>query len=127
MFNVKLGDAFLMDTPKGMHLFIAILPLTDTKYLFVNTTKQKPNSDLSCIIKPGAGVPDFIIQESIIYYGKPREIETVTIFNQIEIYQCVPKGRFSPNILYKIQLGATKSDNMPIGYQNLVKNYLNIS
>jgi hypothetical protein len=122
---VNLGDAFLLDTEKGKHLFVAIVPLTTTKFLFVNTTKQQKNSDLSCIIKPGGGVPDFIIQDSVIYYRKPVELESTIITKLIVDGRCTFKGKFSPNILYKIQSGATTSEQMPIGYQNIVINYLN--
>ncbi|MBO1065749.1 MULTISPECIES: hypothetical protein [Nostocales] len=125
--NVNLGDTFFLDTPKGFHLFVAIVPLTITKYLFVNTTKQLPNSDLSCIIKPGMGCPPFITQDSVIYYRKPREIESATIFKLIASGECTSKGKFSPNILYKIQVGATISDEIPIGYQNIVIDYLNLT
>lgn len=125
--TVDLGDAFLLETPpKGMHLFVAILPLSDTKYLFVNTTKKQNISDLSCIIKPSAGVPPFIYQESAIHYRRAREIEISIIFSRINSGECVFKGSFSPNILHKIQMGATCSEEIPIKYEKLMKKYLGI-
>ena len=125
--TLDIGDAFLLDTPpKGMHLFIARLLLADTRYLFVNATKKQNNSDLSCIIKPGAGVPTFIYQESVIHYRKPREIDLSTILTLSKNGKCIYKGKFSPNILYRIQLGATRSEKIPIKYEKLMKEYLGI-
>jgi len=55
---INLGDSFLLDSPpNGKHLFVAIMPITNTKHLFVNVTKKQGNCDLTCIIKPGRGVP----------------------------------------------------------------------
>ncbi|SRR5579883_340616 len=124
--KVNLGDAFLLGTPpKGMHLFVAVLPLTNTKYLFFNVTKKVGNSDLSCVIKPGAGVSPFIQQESVINYLKPREIPLPVILKLIETNECIFKGKFSPNILYKIQVGVTTSERTPEQYVQLMKKYLN--
>lgn len=125
---VNLGDTFLLDTPpNGKHLFVAIAPLTDTKFLFVSLTTKNNSSDLSCVINKGAGVPDFVEQTSVIYYNKPREIEIKTIQELVNQNEWVSKGRFSPNILYKIQIGATISDRIPRKYEKIVKEYLGIT
>ncbi|GAA6614561.1 hypothetical protein [Scytonema sp. NUACC26] len=70
-FCVNLGDAFLLETPpNGMHLYIAIALIDEDSdtYLFVNITSLRPNSDTSCILKPGAGVPKFILYDSAVAY-----------------------------------------------------------
>lgn len=125
--SLELGDAFLFDTPpNGMHLFIAIAPIATDKFLFVNTTSPKENSDTSCIIKPGLDVPKFIIHESVIAYKYAREININKLFELIDIGSCKPKGFCSPSILLDIQQGAIKSKQIPKKYKNAVKIHLGI-
>ena len=61
---INLGDAFLIDTsPNGQHLYIAIAKTGNNKYLFVNVTTKRPNSDTSCILQPNSAMPSFIVRE----------------------------------------------------------------
>lgn len=124
---INLGDAFLLDTPpKGMHLYIAVVAIDENKYLFLNASKRHPNSDTSCILKPGLSVPSFIIQESVIAYNFPREYSENDIFRLIDSGVCQPKGKCSPNILYQIQMGRVKSEQIKKKYKKIIKAHLGI-
>lgn len=44
--SINLGDAFLLNTPPyGEHLYIAIAKTSANKYLFVNVTSRRENSE----------------------------------------------------------------------------------
>jgi hypothetical protein len=98
--------------------------MTSTKFLFFSLTKKNNSSDLSCVIQPGVGVPAFIIQESVVHYKEPRAVESEKIQELISKNECLYKGSFSPNILYRIQKGATESDRIPLMYEEIAKEYL---
>ena len=124
---IKLGDAFLLETPpNGMHLYIAIVPTDNYRYLFINMSKRKPNSDISCILKPGLAVPNFITQESVVVYKYAREFSAEEISSLIESGVCQPKGSCSPNILYKIQMVGTLSKQIKNKYKKIIKEHLNL-
>lgn len=77
---INLGDAFLINTPpNGQHLYIAIANISHNSYLFVNVTTKRVNSDTSCILVPGTGVPEFITRESIVAYKFAREIDDFSL------------------------------------------------
>ena len=125
--SIKLGDAFLVETPpNGMHLYIAIVPVETCRYLLVNVSKRKPNSDMSCILKPSLAVPNFIIQESVVVYKYAREFSAEEISSLIESGVCQYKGSCSPNILYKIQMGGVSSKQIKNKYKKIIKEHLNL-
>jgi hypothetical protein len=67
--TINLGDAFLLDTPpNNQHLYIAIAQTSESNYLFVNVTTRRPNSEATCVLIPGVGVPSFVVRESVIAY-----------------------------------------------------------
>ena len=53
MFNqLNVGDTFLLATPPNdKHLFIIIAPTENEKFLCVNLTSKRNNSDTSCMLK----------------------------------------------------------------------------
>ena len=123
--TINLGDAFLLETPpNGMHLYIAIAPTSDDTYLFVNTTTCRPNSDTSCVLKPGPGIPSFIVQESVISYKFAREIDAVTINTLIAKGVCKPRGNCSPTVLLQIQQGGLISKQLKNKYKTILKSFL---
>jgi hypothetical protein len=125
---IQLGDAFLLETPpKGMHLYIAVVAIDENKYLFLNATKRHPNSDTSCILRHGASVPSFIIQESVIAYQFPREYSENEISRLIDSGVCQPKGNCSPNILYQIQMGGVNSERLKNKYKKIIKAHLGLT
>jgi hypothetical protein len=129
-FCITLGDAFLIpDNPSNTdkrHLYIAIIPLTGSKYLFVNATTKRPNSDTSCILYPGNEVPDFITRESVIAYQFIREFSTEDINRFIGEGNCSPKGNVSASILLDIQRGGVISKQTKNKYKRLMKEYLQL-
>lgn len=126
--SINLGDAFLIDTPpNGQHLYVAIAETGNGKYLFVNVTTKRPNSDTACILQPGAGIPDFIIRESVIAYKFAREIDSLTLATLITSGSPIPKGSFSQNVLLQIQLGGISSKRLKKKYKQALKDFLNIS
>ena len=125
--SIHLGDAFLIDTPpNNQHLYIAIAKTGNEKYLFVNITTKRPNSDTSCVLKPGANVPEFIIRESVIAYQFAREIESGTLTNLITPNSPIPKCSFDKNLLLQIQLGGINSKRLKKKHKNALKTFLGI-
>ncbi len=44
--SINIGDVFLIDTPpNGQHFYVAIAKTSGNKYLFVNLTDKKNNSE----------------------------------------------------------------------------------
>jgi hypothetical protein len=126
--SINLGDAFLLDTPpNGMHLHIAIAQIAENMYLFVNTTTPRENSDMSCVLNPGLGVPDFIVHKSVIVYKRAREISTTALTNLITKGSCLPKGCFSDSVLLQIQQGGLTSKRLPNKYKTVLKALFDIT
>ncbi len=127
--NVKLGDAFLLETPPNdQHLYIAIAKTTPNKYLFVNVTTRRAKSDLSCVLQPDTeGVPNFVKRESVINYLDAREMDGEQLARVICVGSRIPKCRFSPSILSKIQQGGLISKRLPKVYKNTLRKFLDIS
>ncbi|UKO99641.1 hypothetical protein [Nostoc sp. UHCC 0870] len=124
---INVGDAFLIDTPpNGQHLYIAIAQTSDTKYLFVNITTRKPNSETVCILLPGADVPNFIVRESVVAYQYAREMDATILASLITSGSPIPKGNCSPAVLSKIQQGGLISKRLKNKYKTLLKSYLGI-
>jgi hypothetical protein len=91
------------------------------KYLFVNTTSKK--DDLSCIIRPGAGVPSFITQESTICYRRARELDSAQLERLIAPNREVPIGIFSQEIVDQIIDGAFRSQKLKNKYKQIIKDW----
>jgi hypothetical protein len=126
--SVNLGDAFLLDTPpNGMHLYVAIAQISEKVYLFVNTTTPRENSDMSCVLNPGLGMPDFIVHESVIVYKYAREINTTALTDLIAEGSCFQKGCFSKSVLLQIQQGGLTSKRLPKKYKTVLKSLLDIA
>ena len=126
--TINLGDAFLLDIPDtgNEHLFIAIAKTTKDKYLFVNVTTRRGNSETTCILKPGSGVPSFIKQESVIAYQYAHEIDAIQVVKLITKGSRIPKASCSTNILNLIQQGGLVSKRLPRKYKNALKQFLGI-
>ncbi len=116
--SVNLGDAFLLDTPpNGMHLYIAIAQVAENVYLFVNVTTPRENSEMTCVLNPGLGVPDFIVHESVIVYKYAREINITGLIAENLRW----KGSCSEEVLLKIQKGGLVSRRLKNKYKNVLK------
>lgn len=126
--TINLGDAFLLDIPAtgNEHLYIAIAKITDDKYLFVNVTTPRSNSETTCILKPGSGVPSFIKHESAIAYQYAREMDAVQLAQLITKGSRVPKDSCSSAILAQIQQGGLISKRLPRKYKNALKRFLGV-
>lgn len=127
--NINLGDAFLLETPpNGQHLFIAIAPTSNNKYLFVNLTKRRNNSESACILIPATeGMPSFITHESVIAYKHVREMGSCDLTRVICKDSRIPKCQFPANILSQIQQGGIKSKQLPKKEKKALKQFLGIS
>ena len=127
--KVKLGDAFLLETPPNdQHLYIAIAKTSADKYLFVNVTTRRAKSDLSCILQPDTeGIPNFVKRESVINYLDAREMGVEQLARVICVGSRVPKCRFSPAILSQIQQGGIVSKRLPKVYKNALRKFLGVS
>ncbi len=125
---INLGDAFLIDTgvPKK-HLFVAIAPLPNGAYLFVNASTVRPNRpvDRSCILNPSADMHDFIVAESYIFYRQADEYTNAEIDTAISNGDCSPRGAFSPSVLRQIQEGGLVSRFLANEYKEHLRSYLN--
>ena len=126
--TINLGDAFLIDTPPNkQHLYIAIAQISESKYLFVNTTTRRPRSETACIITPGPDVPKFIKVESVIAYQFACELDASDLAKLITPNSPIPKETFSATLLEQIQQGALVSKRLPNKYKDVIKTYLGIS
>lgn len=125
--TINLGDAFLIDTPpSGEHLYIAIAQTSGSKYLFVNVTSRRPNSEIACILLPSSGVPSFIIHESVIAYQFAREMNATALVGLITVGSSIPKGTCSMAVLTQIQQGGLISKRLKNRYKTALKAFLGI-
>lgn len=125
---IKLGDAFLLDTPpNSVHLYIAIAQTSESSYLFVNVTSRRPNSEDACVLLPGSGAPSFIVRESVIAYKHAREINATELAILITAGSPIPKGYCSVAVLAQIQQGGLISKRLKNRYKVALKSFLGIS
>ncbi len=126
--SINLGDAFLLDTPpNGEHLYIAIAKTSDMKYLFVNVTSRKARSEITCILLPGEGVPNFIKRESVIAYQFARELDGRELVKLIAVGSRIPKDTCSATILSKIQQGGLTTKRLKNKYKTALRAFLGLS
>lgn len=124
---INLGDAFLINTlPSGEHRYIAIAPTSKDKYLFVNVTSRRTNSETVCILLPGLDVPNFIVRESVIAYQYAREMNAATLTRLITPGSSIPKDTCSPTVLAQIQQGGLVSKRLKNKYKTVLKAFLGI-
>ncbi len=124
---IRLGDAFLIDTPpNSQHLYIAIAKTSRNKYLFVNVTTRRRNSETTCILYPGPGLPSFIIRESVIAYRFAREMDSTQLTALITPGSPIPKGSCSASVLSKIQQGGLISTRLKNNYKTALKSFLEL-
>ncbi|MEH2075398.1 MAG: hypothetical protein V7K57_13535 [Nostoc sp.] len=125
--SINLGDAFLLDTPPNSeHLYIAIAQTSGNNYLFVNVTSRRPNSETSCVLLPGSGIPNFIVRESVIAYQFAREMDATQLANLITIGSPIPKGTCSNAVIGQIQQGGLVSKRLKNRYKTALKAFLGI-
>jgi hypothetical protein len=125
--NIHLGDAFLLATPpNGEHLYIAIAKTSESKYLFVNVTSRRPNSETACVLLPGSGVPSFIVRESVIAYQFAREMDATKLASLITVGSPIPKGTCSAAVLAQIQQGGLISKRLRNRYKAALKAFLGL-
>jgi hypothetical protein len=125
--SINLGDAFLLNTPpNGEHLYIAIAKTSSTKYLFVNVTSRKANSEPTCILIPGEGVPSFLKRESVIAYQFARELDSRELAKLITVGSQVPKDTCSVTVLAKIQQGGLTSKRLKNQYKTALRAFLGL-
>jgi hypothetical protein len=124
--TINLGDAFLLDIPTtgNEHLYIAIAKTTDEQYLFVNVTTRRANSETTCILNPGVGVPSFVKHESVIPYNFAREMNAEDLESLITEGSPIPKESCSPDILKEIQQGGLISKRLPKKLKTVLKEFL---
>lgn len=125
--SINVGDTFLLTTPPNdRHLYIVIAQISDNSYLFVNATTRRENSEITCILTPSYGVPDFIRKESVIVYKYAREISVVEIEKLISQGDCTSKGFCSATIVEQIQQGGLVSRRLQNKYKAALKAFLDI-
>jgi hypothetical protein len=126
--NINLGDAFLLETPpNGQHLYIAIAPTTDNKYLFVNLTTRKSRSETACILQPNTtGMPSYIKVESAIAYQYAREMDARQLDLEICVGSRIPKCTFPLDILSQIQQGGVFSNRIELRHKRVLRQFLGI-
>lgn len=125
--TINLGDAFLLDTPPNSeHLYIAIAQTSGSNYLFVNVSSRRPNSETSCVLLPGSGIPSFIVHESVIAYQFAREMDATQLAGLITIGSPIPKGTCSMAVITQIQQGGLVSKRLKKRYKTVLKAFLGI-
>ncbi|MEH1934997.1 MAG: hypothetical protein V7L14_15145 [Nostoc sp.] len=125
--TINLGDAFLLDTPPNSeHLYIAIAQTSGSNFLFVNVTTRRPNSETSCVLLPGSGIPSFIVHESVIAYQFAREMDATQLGLLITSGSPIPKGTCSMAVITQIQQGGLVSKRLKKRYKTALKAFLGI-
>ncbi|MEH1889135.1 MAG: hypothetical protein V7K92_06550 [Nostoc sp.] len=125
--TINLGDAFLLDTPPNSeHLYIAIAQTSESNYLFVNVTTRRLNSETSCVLLPGSGIPSFIVHESVIAYQFAREMDATQLALLITIGSPIPKGTCSMAVITQIQQGGLVSKRLKKRYKTALKAFLEV-
>ncbi|MCY7321036.1 MAG: hypothetical protein LH660_04355 [Phormidesmis sp. CAN_BIN36] len=125
--TLSLGDAFLISTPpNGSHLYIAIAQTSASDYLFVNITSRKSNSENACVLRPGLGVPGFIVRESVVAYQFAREINVSELAELIKVGSPIPNGSCSVSVLTKIQQGGLTSRRLSNRHKAALKTFLEV-
>jgi hypothetical protein len=125
--TINLGDAFLVDTPPNSeHLYIAITETSGGNYLFVNVTTRRPNSEATCVLMPGLGVPSFVVHESVIAYQYAREMNAAQLAGLITAGSPIPKGSCSATVLAQTQQGGLASSRLKNKYKTALKAFLGI-
>lgn len=123
--SINLGDAFLLDTPPyGEHLYIAIAKTSESKYLFVNVTSRRENSETTCVLTPSPELPPFIRRESVIAYQFAREMSAEDLVGLVTPGSRIPKGSCSASMLEKIQQGGLISRRLSNRYKTALRNFL---
>jgi hypothetical protein len=123
--SINLGDAFLLDTPPyGEHLYIAIAKTSENKYLFVNVTSRRENSETTCILNPSPELPPFIRRESVIAYQFAREMSATDLAKLVTPDSAISKGSCSASMLEKIQQGGLISRRLSNRYKTALRNFL---
>ena len=123
--SINLGDAFLLNTPPyGEHLYIAIAKTSANKYLFVNVTSRRENSETTCILNPSPELPSFIRRESVIAYQFAREMSAEDLVKLVTPGSPIPKGSCSASMLEKIQQGGLISKRLSNRYKTALRNFL---
>ena len=78
--SINIGDVFLIDTPpNGQHFYVAIAKTSDNKYLFVNLTDKKNNSERVCVLAPDPSVPSFIKKEKSMRNFHQNQVKTISL------------------------------------------------
>lgn len=122
--GLNIGDAFLLSTPPNdKHLFVVIAPTQNGKYLCVNVTSKRNNSDISCVLQQSDH--PFIKHDSVINYKKAREVEPAVIQNQISRGNCIQYQSVSSSVLKRIQEGGIISKKLKNKYKNYLNSLLN--
>ena len=125
--SINIGDVFLIDTPpNGQHFYVAIAKTSDNKYLFVNLTDKKNNSETTCILAPDPSLPSFIKKESVITYYFARKMDGNDLAICITSGSPIPKDCFSADIVSQIQQGGLISKKLKNKYKTALKNFLGI-
>ncbi|WP_375513424.1 hypothetical protein [uncultured Nostoc sp.] len=117
----------MLDTPPNSeHLYIAIAQTSESNYLFVNVTTRRPNSETSCVLLPGSGIPSFIVHESVIAYQFAREMDATQLALLITIGSPIPKGTCLMAVITQIQQGGLVSKRLKNRYKTALKAFLGI-
>ncbi|MBC6417930.1 MAG: hypothetical protein GDA44_03630 [Prochloron sp. SP5CPC1] len=125
LITINLGDAFLKYTsPQCQHLCIAIAQISQRNYLFVTVTTKKKGSETTCILSPGADVPNFIIHESVVAYRFAFKINTKELTKLIKAGSLIPQSSCSATILERIQQGGLVSPRLKNKYKAALKAFL---
>jgi hypothetical protein len=122
--GLNVGDVFLLTTPPNdKHLFVIIAPAQNGKYLCVNVTSKRDNSDTSCILQQSDH--PFVRHDSVINYKKAREVDPALIQNQINRGNCQKYQPVSSKVLNRIQQGGLSSTRLKNKYKNYLNSFLN--
>ena len=126
--NINIGDAFLLETPPNyQHLYIAIAPTSNNKYLFVNLTKRRSIYETVCVLQPNTvGMPSYVKAESVIAYRFARELDASQLALNICEGSRIPKCCFPADILLKIQQRGIASRQLPKIYKKALKRFLGV-
>lgn len=123
---MKLGTTFIfMDSAKGEHLWMVISEPADQRVVIVNFTSWTPGCDETCIVEPGEH--PFVRRKTVVRYSGARVLKRENLAGALAMehsdgsgFVCPRRDDLSPELLLRVQVGATTSRLTPLTAKEIV-------
>lgn len=111
-----LGDAFLVDLAAvGLHLCLVISNEdNEQRVVLVSISTWRSWCENTCVLLPGDH--PFITRESTVRYDKARIVSSGFLTRYAK-----PRESLTPEVLSRVLRGASESQQMPMGAQEMLR------